>query len=430
MRWAFLALVTLAAANGATDPVFAKILFDRWSEKDHQGDFRWETRITQPILSQHQRLIITITVQVDGADLIKRQAQGRLLMLIQLRDRTGQVYQNHGSLSLENIKPESSRNDFAYTQDAFVVPGDYQVSLGIQVSATSEHVVAHRALHVDALHHDPLPEAWRELPAVEFLPAANPPESWYLPSVEGRLNLPVETKRPVRIDLLANGSVTEQLQTTMRPLRHERLGVGELIPAVKVLSRIKVSDGSLRLALLDLERRRVAFEQAVAGDLDWDELKGALAEAEPNKIDVKSLENSGQNAQFFLSEIRRRVSAEGGQPLHVLIVLSGPMAFGKANLSPMEASADPNRKIFYIRYHAMTILRRTPPGFGGLDPARRRGRRSEQDFPYPAPLPADELFGLIKALDPRLFDVTTPEEFRKALATILSEIVRLSRGGG
>ncbi len=430
MRWAFLALVTLAAANGATDPVFAKILFDRWSEKDHPGNFRWETRITQPVLSPHQRLILTITVQVDGADLMKRQGQGRLLLLIQLRDRAGQVYQNHSSLSLDTVGPEVNRTQLEYTQDAFVLPGDYQLSTGVLVSDTSEHAVQHRALHVDALHHDPLPDAWRELPAVEFLPAASPPESWYLPTVEGRLNLRVETKRPVRIELLVNGSVTEQMPTTMRPLRSERLGVGELIPAAKVLSRIKVSDGSLRVALLDLERRRVGFEQAVVRDLDWAELKAALAEGDPNKIDVKSLENSGQNAQFFLSEIRKGISAECVEPLHVVIVLSGPMAFGKANPSPMQASADPNRKVFYIRYHAMA--RRTPPGFGGPEnnPRRRGGRGAGLDFPRPVPLAADELFGLIKALDPRLFDVTTAEEFRKVLATILSEIGRLSRGGG
>jgi hypothetical protein len=137
-------------------------------------------------------------------------------------------------------------------------------------------------------------------------------------------------------------------------------------------------------------------------------------------------ENSGQNAQFFLSEIRKRVSAEGVEPLHVVIVLSGPMAFGKANLRPMETSADPSRKVFYIRYHA--LARRTPPGFGGPEnnTRRRGGRGARFDFPRPAPLAADELFGLIKALDPRLFDVTTAEEFRKALATILSEIGRWS----
>jgi hypothetical protein len=37
----------------------------------------------------------------------------------------------------------------------------------------------------------------------------------------------------------------------------------------------------------------------------------------------------------------------------------------------------------------------------------------------------DQLEPLLKPLDPRLFDVSTPEQFRKALATILGEIAKL-----
>src|SRR5258708_3020083 len=103
---------------------------------------------------------------------MKRQGQGRLLLLIQLPDPPGQVYQDHSSLSLDTVGPEANRTQLVYSQEAFVLPGDYQLSTGVLISETSEHAVLHRALHVDAFHHDPLPDAWRELPAVEFLPDA------------------------------------------------------------------------------------------------------------------------------------------------------------------------------------------------------------------------------------------------------------------
>jgi hypothetical protein len=439
MRWTLLALVLVAAApsapadtpGGSSDPIFANIPLDRWTEENQGARLRWETRISKPVLSPHQRLMIRITVQVDGLELVKRQGQGTLLMLVQLRDRADRVYQFHGSFPLENVKPEIGRTLSQYVQDAFVVPGDYQVSTGVLVTTTSEHAVQRRALHVEALHNDPLPEAWRHLPAVEFLPGGDPPDYWYLPSVKGRLTLPIETKRPVRIELLVNGSLTEQeLRTPL--MRRARVGVGQLIPAVRVISEIKPGNGSLKIAMFDLERRRVGFEQTVVRDLDWAGLKGALAEADPNIIDVKSLENSEQNAQFFLSELRKRVTAsEGAEPLHALIVLSGPMAFGKADLKPIEAAANRNCKIFYVRYHAMKPMfsRRGPMGLDGYDvenTSRIPNRRGIPRLPSPMVEPVDQLFGLIKALDPRLFDVTTPDEFRKALATILSEIARLS----
>jgi hypothetical protein len=40
-------------------------------------------------------------------------------------------------------------------------------------------------------------------------------------------------------------------------------------------------------------------------------------------------------------------------------------------------------------------------------------------------LPIDQLEPTLKPLAPRLFDVETPEDFRKALAAILTEIAKL-----
>ena len=39
--------------------------------------------------------------------------------------------------------------------------------------------------------------------------------------------------------------------------------------------------------------------------------------------------------------------------------------------------------------------------------------------------PIDQLEPLLKPLEPRLFEVATPEQFRKALAVILAEIAKL-----
>jgi hypothetical protein len=422
----FVTLVLLAAGKAFSAENVPNIPIDGWSEKDPGARIRWETHISAPELSPHQRLMITFNVQVDGVELVKRQGKGNLLMLVQLRDQAGHVYQDSNSISLMNVTPETSRTDTVYSQEAFLIPGDYQVSTGLLFDNTSEHAVQRRTLHVEALRHDPIPGAWRDLPAVEFIPTLDAQDSWYLPPITGHLNLPIAARRPVRLDLLVNGSLTEELPVLRRPSRG-RVSVGQLIPALKVLSQMNLSGGLFRMAMLDLERRRIAFEQTLTGDLDWPGLKGALVKSDPNKIDVAALEKSEQNAQFFVSEIRNRVGSQKDEPLHVLIVLSGPMAFGKANLKPIEARPDPNCKIFYIRYHAM--IKRDPlrsPFEEAAEVGRRPNRRGDFNFPTSGPLPSDQLFGLIKALDPRLFDITTPAEFRKSLAAILSEIARLS----
>ena len=61
-----------------------------------------------------------------------------------------------------------------------------------------------------------------------------------------------------------------------------------------------------------------------------------------------------------------------------------------------------------------------PPAVG------RRGQIRDEGFAARRSYAAiDQLEPLLKPLDPKLFEVGTPEQFRKALATILGEIAKL-----
>jgi hypothetical protein len=213
--------------------------------------------------------------------------------------------------------------------------------------------------------------------------------------------------------------------------------MGNVIPALKVLTQMDIKNGSINVTLLDLERRKVSFNQEQAGKLDWTRLRAALLDNDPNQIDVHALENHEQNAQFFVSEIRKRLeSAEqnGDVPLGltadpacVLIVLSGPMAFPKGqDLRPIEATPEPGTRVFYIRYNPPLVAVPGGPPMYGPQP---RGRMA----PPPgvvfggrgAVATEDSLARTLKPLAPRTFDVTTPMEFRSALAAIMSEISRI-----
>lgn len=417
--------------GGSTDPIFADLNFDHWSEKDPGAHFRWTTHISPPRLSSHQRLMVTVEVQVDGAERVKRQGQGDMVMMVEFRDAAGNVYQNHNSISLAKVDREAVNTETVYSQRAFVVPGEYQVATGVVVTGTKEHAIAHKTLRVDPLRRDPLPDAWRDVPAVEFLPDDDPPDGWFLPTVTGHLKLDVDTKRPVHIDLLVNESTTEEMSQT-RFLRRGGVNLGPLIASVKVFSGVKLSNGSFEVTMLDLERKRVSFEQTTNGSIDWTKLRDSLDSANPHKIDIGSLEHRDENARFFLSEVQKRAAGgEGSDSLHVFILLSRPMAFDKSSASPIQVAADRNTKIYFIRYTPSPIF------LTEMGPVRMRGfpadvpqygaGRGRISFPNSSfSPPADELFGLLKPLDPRLFDVSTPAEFRKALGAILSDIARVA----
>lgn len=428
----------LWAQQGLPDPVFDRVPFEEWLKGSGDAHIRWSAEILPARLGAHQRLAVTLSVRVDGAEFVRRNAPDQIVVFMEVRDRDDRVFRTHSALHIDEIKNPSSLASVSVDQHAFVVPGDYQVAAAVYDAKSKEHALKRIKLHVPPLPRDPLPGSWRDLPEVEFVTSTDPPDSWYLPDISSRLYLPVQNQRPVRVEVLVNESPTE---ATRRPGPNRSRNMGSLIPALKALSQVEIKNGSMDVTLLDLERRKVSFSQEEARQLDWTRLRAALADNDPNQIDVHALENHEQNAQFFVSEVRKRLESteQNGdvplgltaEPMRVLIVLSGPMAFPKGqDLRPIEATPEPGSKVFYIRYYP------THGGLGfGSSPEFAQpglsGRRSlSQIRPPPtgagrgAPI-EDSLAKTLKPLSPRVFDVMTPMDFRTALAAIINDISQL-----
>ena len=421
--------------KGLPDPVFDRIPFEQWLKGGEDAHIRWSTDILPARLGVHQRLSVVLSVRVDGSEFVKRSGPGQMVVFMEIRDRDDRVFRTHRALHFEELKNPDSLATVNFGQHAFILPGDYQVAAAVFDTGSKEHALKRIKLHVPDVPHDPLPDAWRNLPEVEFATFTEPPDSWYLPEVSSRLNLPLQNEKPVRVEVVLNESPTEL--ATRRVGRTMKRNMGNVIPALKVLSQMEIKNGSINVTLLDLERRKVSFNQEQAGKLDWTRLRAALIENDPNQIDVHALENHEQNAQFFVSEIRKRLESteqNGDVPLgltadptRVLIVLSGPMAFPKGqDLRPIEATPEPGVRVFYIRYNPPLLSQGRGPG---MVPGGPRGRVA---VPYPQGVPygggastEDSLARTLKPLAPRTFDVTTPLEFRSALAAIMSEISRL-----
>jgi len=407
------------AVHAQPDPVFAQIPFQQWLSEGDQSHMRWSVRISEPQLSTHQRLIASIDVEVDGAELARRRGKGQFLVLVQIKGDKGSVFQNHQEMDLEHIEEGMKANDAVFSQVVFLLPGDYRVATAILDNATGEHGVITRRLHVSPLKNDPLPGAWRDLPAVEFVEPSMPPDSWYLPSIEGELRLAVETHEPVHVDLVVNLTPSEQVTGSTR-VQNRNFGV--LLPATKVLSQVDWGNSTFSITLLDLSRRRVTYKQDDMRGLDWSKAASSLTEVNPGIIDVKSLENRQYNAEFFLDEIRRRIAVRrpGPRRSQVVIVLSSAVQFASGQeVRPIALDGPTDAKVFYIRY------RPAPQIVMGPGVAGRRGRMPNAGFSTRGYTGFDQLEPLLKPLDPRLFEISTPEQFRKALATILAGIAKL-----
>ena len=432
-------------AQGVPDPVFAAVPFNRWLADGEQTRFRWTARVIPAELSSHQRLLARAQIQVDGTELVSRRGHGQLVMLIQFRDSAERTYQAHGIIDLQDVKDEAAKSNIVYDQEAFVLPGDYRVDMVIFDAKTGEHSAVQKTLHVNPLRNDPLPAAWKDLPTVELPHAMETPDAWFRPDLTGKLQLPVTPRRPIRVEVLMNAAasgpaqlgVSQGLGVGQGPGAIQGLGAGTIssrglanvVPALKVFSQMDVNGGSLRVTLLDIPKRRVIFEQDAVGQLDWPRMRAALTEADPNKIDVRSLAHREQNAQFFVEQVRQRLTSASPQaadePFRVLIVLSGPTTFNSGeDMRPIELNGKPNAKVYYVRYH-LPPERIAIPSM--IDPLTSRSRRNlpGAGLPPAAAEPYDSLASLLKPLQPRVFEVYTPDQFRKALSSLLEEIARL-----
>jgi hypothetical protein len=430
-RAAVLALLSVAAGSpafaqrGSLDPAPDGRPLEQWAAGGEQARIKWSVSVSRARLSPHQRLEAEVEIRVDGAELARRRGEGQLLVLLEIDDQKGRRYPNHMTIDLAKVEEGIARQDVLWTFAVFVTPGDYRIAAALYDTATREHSLKRDRLEVAPMKNDPLPDAWRDLPDVEYVAPADPPDSWYLPSETGRLRLPLETRKPVEIEVVVNLTPSEWAS---RAAEVQSSNLSVLIPALKVISQLSGSGASLGIELLDLSRQRVVFRQENVRVLDWTAMRRSLAAGGAGTIDVGSLERHRKSAAFFVTEIGRIVSAQrtpGGasESQRVVIVLTGPVAFDRGvDLEPIALRPSPDCRVFYIRYHSVRPpqldaprpARGTP--YGIERPSRRRRESSLVDLQY------DQLESTLKPLAPRVFDVTTPEQFRKALAGMIAGI--------
>ncbi len=386
------------AGPGNGDPLFTRLPFEKWLSEGERADIPWSADILPAQLSPHQRLMLRVVIRLHGRELEQRRGAGEFVTLVQYTDGAGRIWQHHTALDLTNLRPGTGMQQLAIAQYAYVLPGDYSLAIAVCDTATLEHGLIFRRVHAAPLPTDPLPEAWTGLPAVDFVPPiTEPPDVWYLPGVEGRLKLPIATRRPVHLHLLVNLTPSSTQAGSIAAMQRNMSAV---IPILKALSQIDLRNGRMEAALLDLTNLRVAFEQSGADRLDWDRMRKIFLEIKPGMIDAHSLEDRRKMVTFFQNELVRRLVAGGPEreegATTVVIVLSGPAYLeDQESASAVQVSGNPDYRVFYIRDHSL--------------PAQ----------------PDDDLQRAVAPLNAQVYDVASNERVREVLASILDQISKL-----
>lgn len=428
--FAVLAAARLAAQSFSPSE-FSGVSFDQWVSEPEPKSFRWTVQVGEPRLSSHQRPISRIEIRIDGSELAKRRGAGEFVLLMQIADQDNARFRDAESVDLSHIPESSQPGDLVSEHSFFVLPGDYQVEVAAYDTRLKQHFVAHRKFHVGALRNDPLPGAWQNLPPVEFLPVAEGAERWYLPTVHSRVAVAAKPARLGCLEIVLNLSPGDESERTAG-MRERNLEV--LLPSFKILSQIAHENVRLNATLLDLDHQRVVFAQDDIVHVNAGRLLAAIDDDKPGIIDVKTLENRHSSAQFFAREVVRRLAppAPPGAASQscAVIVLSSPVSFEHgADLRPVEARLPAGSKIFYLRYQPLAMVQMVEPipsitGRRGSSRYGAEGIYTTMRSTGYSVVP-DELAAVLKPLAPEVFDISTPEQFRKALAAVLAAIARM-----
>jgi hypothetical protein len=418
----------IAKAN-STDPAFSGIPLNQWIHENPRAHINWKVSMADVRLSMQQRLFSRFDFIVDGRELDSRRGRGKFVLLVQLTDDRAGVWQSHYTLNLERVVGQPASNNYEFSQPFFILPGDYTITAAVYDPVSGDHGAIRRKIHVNGLKNDIIPDSWRNLPAVEFIEAGDPPDVWFLPNSRPRLYLPAKTELPTDVDVIVNLSPSGQFFGS--PQMWNRT-MQTLLPCLKVLSQIDWGGGKLNIEILDLARKQVLYEGDDLSGSDWTKARSAIQRVSAPTVDVKSLESRQEVPDFFTGEIGRRAQEDlPAGHARVIVVLSSAVALDPSiQLRPLDTQSKTDQKIFYFRFEVgrspvfsndRSWMGR-PMGIGVEGSIRPGPTFDGVNAPAPSTLPdRDALESLIRDLNPVLFNFTTPGDFRKGLARLLRE---------
>jgi hypothetical protein len=409
----FAAILVLGQA-GLPDPAFDNIPFEQWLKGSDEARIEWSLRVFPPLLSESQRLESAIWAVVDASEFAKRPEPGRMVLFFEIRDQENRTYRSHKPLILKNPTRLADLKDVRSSEHLCILPGEYDVAVAVYDSRSKEHSLKRMKLRVPELPRDLLRDAWTGLPSVEISRLCTP-------RIASRPSLTLSTEKALRVEVIANANLNRDPKTGELSLD------ANVTPRLVFISRMQIPNGSMHLTALDLEHRKVTwsgrsgFQQGKAGPY-WFSSGGN----DRRTINARGMEGYKDDAQFFVSQVRKRLEsgAPSAEPA-TLIVISAPLAFKKeVDLTPIQTTGPPGSRVFYIRCKSVSFSAAGPP-MSIPSPAEWSAPSLSHDPPRPR-VPytnnSDSLVGMLKPIQPQVFDVTTAADFRNALGTILREI--------
>jgi hypothetical protein len=383
-----------------------------WLRGPNRSDFPWKVRIRGPWLTFQQRHTVQVHADFRQRDLRKQGISVEDLHFILKVAPENQDWLPEHAYTHAEITPEFG-NELESVATFYARPGKYRVAVIAYDAKTQRGNVWHSHLNVPGVKGDPLPDADRSLPIVQFLPQATTmrsPSGSRIHRVgfdasafgSGKLNLPVRNDRLIQLDLLVNLSLSDaaNFRDRQAPDWLYQINADTLLQMSNVLSQLSLKNGCIRVSAIDVLRQETFLDRADAAFIDWDKLSHQVKELQRVKISAGVLANQKRTADVFAAFVENLLDGPGCQSpqpaLHVLVVV------GDAFLFPTNT----DRRALRVRNESYGFyFKLMPIGAGNWD----------------------QLESVLKPIHPSHFEFSSSVRFRRALASFIDKLQILSR---
>ena len=320
----------------------------QWLNAGETTEVPWNLQVGDAALRMDQRLEVLYSARIRAKDLNRAGATHELFLVSRMSSPDGE-WLNAPMISRQAIEKQLPGNaQVRFDARAFVQPGEYVLWLVLYDRDTGKHNVAKRRIRIPEISNDPLPDALTTLPLVEFPQSSDRGDG--VLSVSSKLFLPVETKRPLEVELILPLSPPEQWTRRQRLVRSYS---DNTVGALAALSQMELSQGSISIVGLDLARHDLPFEQRDLHDVDWSALLDAVEKANSPEITTAALEGRKANGAFFREFLSDRLASEtsSSEPLRVFIVITSSLLFESgSDLTPLQVDGDCNCRVYHLRF--------------------------------------------------------------------------------
>lgn len=447
LRLAALALL-LACSRPAPSqevaPAFRDLPVSQWLAEGDRHDIPSKVTFAPARLLFDQRHLVEVRVRVDTDRLQKTSVHRHLYLVLTAADASGHWLHDTNGMDFELTQPLDRNKELEFVGRMLVRPGRHLFALILYDSVLGQRSVMRSWVRVPDIRHDPLPEVGREFPEVEFLPNAGgsdqnapthpvrepdakPPRDGVARRGSGRRRgrdvafppadiprdsgspepptsdsggrIPVAAANPLEIDVLVDFTPSWQFAGSAPAYRH---AASVFRQVTHMLSLLQPEPGCVRLTGIDVLGQRVLFEGMDGNHVEWSRVDAALAGVNPATVDVASLQGRTRMAEFFRAQVTRLLQqpdagclyGNGQGPLQRVYVIAAsgivfPNGTQRVPVDPMPGS---EVRMYYLR---ATLAR---------------------DAVW------DDMEKIVRPLHPRLLTIDTPLQFRKALATIVTDL--------